>query len=83
MSRRAIIKVDNERSQNPGMVLRQFSKKVSGSGLLRIARSFRYHERNKSELAGKNSALKRLEKRTQIQTLLKLGKPLPERGRRR
>lgn len=81
--RRAIIKVDNEKAQNPGMVLRQFSKKVTGSGLLRVARSFRYHERNKSALANKNSALKRLERRGQIEKLLKLGKPLPQRGRRR
>jgi len=81
--RNAIIKVENEKGQNPGMVIRQFSKKVIGSGILRKARSNRYHTRSQSDLSKKNSALKRLSRKKDIELLIKLGKPLPVRGRRR
>ena len=81
--RNAIIKVENEKGQNPGMVIRQFSKKVIGSGILRKARSNRYRTRSQSDLSKKNSALKRLSRKKDIELLIKLGKPLPVRGRRR
>ena len=81
--RKAVVKVENEKSQGPSIVLRQFSKRVSSSGILRNARAGRYHTRTQSKLAKKQAALKRIEKRKLIQKLLKLGRPLPERGRRR
>ncbi len=84
LMRNAVIQVDNDKSQNPNMVLRQFSKKVIGSGLLRKARANRYYVRPKTELSKKTSALKRLEKKAHIEKLLKLGKAVPnKRGRRR
>lgn len=81
--RNAVIKVENDKGLNQSMVLRSFSKKVTGSGILRKARGNRYHTRSKSELSVKNSAIKRLGRRKEIELLIKLGKPLPERGRRR
>ena len=81
--RSAVIKVNNDKGLNQSMVLRSFSKKVTGSGILRKARSNRYHTRNQSELSQKNSAIKRLDRKKEIELLIKLGKPLPVRGRRR
>lgn len=72
--RKPVIEVHNDKSQGPSLVLRQFSKRVSGSGILRNARSSRYHSRSQSELAKKRSALKRMEKRKTMQKLIKLGK---------
>ncbi|HEY9583331.1 MAG TPA: hypothetical protein VJK09_03455 [Candidatus Paceibacterota bacterium] len=72
--RKAVIKVDNEKSQGPSVILRQFSKRVSGSGILRTARGSRYHERSQSDLSRKRSALKRIEKRHAMAKLIKQGK---------
>ncbi|MEK7535813.1 MAG: hypothetical protein AAB590_02255 [Patescibacteria group bacterium] len=77
--RKAVIKVDNEKNQGPSVVLRQFSKKVSGSGLLRAARAGRYHSRSQSELSKKRGALNRIAKRIKMQKLIKLGKLIPTR----
>ncbi|HEY4493754.1 MAG TPA: hypothetical protein VJB98_04020 [Candidatus Paceibacterota bacterium] len=80
--RKAVIQVTNEKSQGPSVVLRQFSKRVSGSGILRLARSGRYHVRSQSSLSRKRSALKRIEKRKVMQKLIKLGKaPVPKKRR--
>ncbi|HEY4515081.1 MAG TPA: hypothetical protein VJJ22_02890 [Candidatus Paceibacterota bacterium] len=81
--RKQVIKVENDKSQGPAVVMRYFSKKVSGSGILRSARSTRYHTRSQSELSKKRRAIKRIIKRKHIQNLLKLGKAVPTRGRRR
>jgi len=78
--RKAVIKVDNEKSQSTSVVLRQFSKKVTGSGILRAARSGRYHGRKQSSLSKKRSALKRILKRKEIMRLVKMGKVLPSRN---
>ena len=80
--RKPVIKVDNEKNQGSSVVLRQFSKRVSGSGILRSARSNRYHTRPQSELAKKRGALKRLEKRKEIHRLIKMGKIIPSRNTR-
>ena len=55
-------------------VMRRFSKRVSGAGLIKKTRSTRYNERPKSALKRKNEALKRLEKRAAYERLKKLGK---------
>ncbi len=82
--RKPVIKVENEKSQNPSSILRTFTKRVQSAGTLKYARTLRYHTRSQSDLSRKKSALKRLEKRIAIGKLIKLGKPLPERkGRRR
>ncbi len=81
---KAVIKVDNDRSQGGSTVMRQFSRKVSGSGILRLVRGKRYHARNSSVLSIKRNALKRIKKRTNLIKLIKLGKaPVKKpRGRR-
>ncbi len=82
--KKAVIKVENDKAGNPTQVLRQFSKKVIGSGLLRNASANRYYLRGKTDLSKKKSALNRLKKREEIELLLKLGKALPmKKGRRR
>jgi len=81
--REPVVKVENEKGQNPTSVLRTFTKRVQSAGTLKHSRSLRYHTRNQSSLSTKKGALKRLEKRQAINKLIKMGKPLPERGRRR
>jgi ribosomal protein S21 len=81
--RKPVIKVENDKSQGPTVVMRYFSKKVSGSGILRTARAGRYHTRSQSELSKKNGAIKRIGKRKERERLIKLGKAVPMKGKRR
>jgi len=61
-------------------VIKTDNEKSQGAS---VARGNRYHTRPQSELGKKRGALKRQEKRKLIQKLLKLGKPIPVRGKRR
>jgi len=66
-----VVKGANETNMS---VMRRFSKRVSGSGIVRSSRSRRYNGRPKSELKKRQEALKRLVKRTNYERLKKLGK---------
>lgn len=65
-------------------LLRRFTKRVQGAGVLPRVRSIRYKFRRQSPFKRKMSTLKLLEKRTERVRLEKLGKaPAPKvRGRR-
>ena len=63
-------------------VMRRFSKRVSGAGIVRASRSRRYNERPKSDLKQKNEAIKRIAKKSAYERLKKLGK-IKDAGYRR
>ena len=58
-------------------IVRRFTQRVRGSGLLRTARGLRYRTRDKSKFIKKKSALKMIERGIEIERLKKLGK-IPE-----
>lgn len=66
-----VVKGGNETSVS---VMRRFSKRVTGSGIVRSARNRRYNSRLKSDLKLKREALKRLTKKQNYERLKKLGK---------
>ncbi|MEK7614127.1 MAG: hypothetical protein AAB428_00460 [Patescibacteria group bacterium] len=55
-------------------LIRRFTKRIQESGVLNRARATRYNDRPKSKLAKKNSAIKSIAKRIEIERLKKLGK---------
>lgn len=76
-------KNDNENAIN---LIRRFSKRVQGTGLIQRTRKNRYHSRQKSKLVTRKGALKRLARREEVQELIKLGKMevrVPGKFRRR
>lgn len=77
------VEVTKGNNENSLSVLRRFTKRVQGSGVLPRLRSIRYSERVLSENVKKKKALKRLTRYNEIQSLIRLGKPLPERRKRR
>lgn len=77
------VEVTKGNNENSLSVLRRFTKRVQGSGVLPRLRSIRYSERTLSENVKKKKALKRLTRYNEIQSLIRLGKPLPERRKRR
>jgi len=77
------VEVTKGATENNLSVLRRFTKRVQGSGVLVKVRKNRYSERNRSENVKKKQALKRLAKRAYIEEALKMGKIIErKRGRR-
>lgn len=68
------IEVSKTNNESNSSLLRRFSKRVQGLGLVRKVRGERFHTRAKSALKKKNDALKKLKKRAEYQRLWKLGK---------
>jgi len=77
------IEVQRNQSENSLSLLRRFTKRVQGAGILPRLRSIRYSERQKSANVKKAKTLKKLGRKAEIEKLIRLGKPLPETRRRR
>ncbi len=75
-----VTKNNNESSAN---VIRRFTKRVQGAGIVPKVRSGRYFTRIKSRNVRRGSKLKKLVKRVEHEKLVKLGKVPEFRGRRR
>ena len=67
-------KKPNQNSQN---LIRRFTRRVQGTGLVRRVRSVRYAERNKSPYVVKKKKIGQLQKQVRVQQLIKLGKIRP------
>lgn len=74
MIKKSVIEVVKGATETNMSVMRRFSKRVSGAGLIKKTRNARYNERPKSALKRKNEALKRMVKRAAYERLKKLGK---------
>lgn len=78
-----VSKNDNESAIN---LIRRFSRRVQGTGLLQQMRGRRYHSRSTSQAVKRKHTLKVIKRRAEVVELIKLGKMLerpPRRGRRR
>lgn len=71
-------------SENALSLLRKFTKRVQGSGVLPRVRSLRYSERKLSYYKTKMKTLKGINRRAALAELVKLGKApeVPERRKR-
>ncbi|MEK7613751.1 MAG: hypothetical protein AAB439_02670 [Patescibacteria group bacterium] len=71
-------------SESTPSLIRRFSKRVQGSGVVRRAKSIRYHTRTLSKTKKRASALRRIERVEEREEKEKLGLIVPQvRGRRR
>ena len=75
-----MINVEVERNQNENnlSLIKRFTRRVQGSGILPRVRGARYSERKRSEYVKKKQTLKVLEHRKKTAELVKLGK-IPEK----
>ena len=69
-----IIEVKKNPNENNSSILRRFSRRMQESGIIRRVKSARYNLRKESKLKIKKSALKRMDRRKEIEKLKKLGK---------
>ncbi len=76
------VQVEKNTNESSANVIRRFTKRMQGSGVIPRMRGERYHERVKSSNVRKVSRLKKLAKKEVYEKMLKLGK-IQERTRRR
>lgn len=78
------VEVQKAGSESNLALLRRFSKRVQGAGIINRVRGLRYKERNQSPFKRKQATLKRLIRFAERERLEKLGKaPVArKRGRR-
>lgn len=75
------VEITRNGTENALGVLRRFTKKVQGAGILPRVRSLRYNERKLSPYKIKMKTLKSLKKKSEIQNLIKMGKVLEKPSR--
>lgn len=77
--------VQKNENETPINLIRRFSKRVQGTGLIRELRQRRYFERQKSREVRRKHTLKVLRRREKVAELIKLGKMVERttRGPRR
>ncbi|HBB49515.1 TPA: hypothetical protein DEQ22_00050 [Candidatus Nomurabacteria bacterium] len=71
---KTVIEVKKNSNENNSSVLRRFSRRIQESGIIRKIKGARYNARKESKLKIKKSALRRIERRKEIEKLRKLGK---------
>ncbi|OHA47185.1 MAG: hypothetical protein A2541_01475 [Candidatus Taylorbacteria bacterium RIFOXYD2_FULL_36_9] len=68
------VEVTKNANENNVNLIRRFTKKVQGSGILPKVRSKRYSQRDLSFYKVKKNTLKNLNKKAEIMELIKMGK---------
>lgn len=68
------VEVTKTANENNTGIIRRFTKKVQGSGVLPKVRSLRYAERELSFYKNKKNTLKNLKRKAEILNLIKMGK---------
>lgn len=77
------VEVEKNNNESSANVIRRFTKRVQGAGIVPKVRSGRYYTRIKSKNVQRVSKLKKLVKREVYEKLVKLGKVQETRTRRR
>lgn len=68
------VEITKNGNDNNLSLIRKFTKRVQGSGILARLRTKRYSSRKQSEYVKKKKTLKKLGERTRIRELIKMGK---------
>lgn len=72
------VEVAKSGTENNLSLIRKFTKRVQGSGVLPRLRGRRYSSRNLSEYVKKKKALKRLRRQAEVAEAIKMGKMAPK-----
>ena len=69
-----VIVVKKNPNENNSSILRRFSRRIQESGIIRKVKGSRYNVREEPKLKVKKSALRRIDRRREIERLRKQGK---------
>jgi ribosomal protein S21 len=76
------VQVEKNQNESSANVIRRFTKRMQGSGVIPRVRKLRYHTRIKSENVRKRGKLKKIVKMVAYEKELKLGKVQEKVARR-
>ena len=68
------VEVEKKQNESTANLMRRFSKRVQGSGIIQRVRKNRYFKRAKSDNVKRMSKLRKLDKTAEYEKLIKLGK---------
>jgi ribosomal protein S21 len=68
------VEIERNPNENSVSVIKRFTRRVQGSGVLNRVRKIRFTERKRSTFVTKKQALKRLARQEEIAELVKMGK---------
>ncbi len=68
------VEVEKTHTESTANLVRRFTKRMQGAGIVQKVRATRYFKREKSENVHRHSKLLRLKRQKTYETLLKLGK---------
>ncbi len=77
------VEVTRNNNESSANVIRRFTKRMQGAGIVPKVRGGRYFTRLKSRNVNRTARLKKIEKREEYEKQVKLGKIQEFRGRRR
>ena len=77
------VEVEKNNNESSANVIRRFTKRVQGAGIVPKVRKGRYYDRGKSKNIQRTTKLKKLKKSVAYEKLIKLGIVQEFRGRRR
>ena len=72
------VELTKNNNENNLSLIRRFSRKIKSSGIIPRMRSVRYNTRPESKFFKKKKALKTINKKAEIEEMIKLGK-IPEK----
>ena len=77
-----VVEVKKNANESNMNLVRRFSRKVQEAGIIQKVKGHRYSGRKQSRLAIKESALKKIARKKEVERLFKLGKEIKS-GRKR
>ncbi|MEZ4195309.1 MAG: hypothetical protein R3B53_02860 [Candidatus Paceibacterota bacterium] len=77
------VQVEKNTNESSANVIRRFTKRVQGAGIIQKVRGSRYYSRTKSGNVKRAAKLKKLVKKVTYEKLLKLGKIKEQKSFRR
>lgn len=76
------IEVEKTGTETNANLLRRFSKRVQGAGIIQKVKGMRYKDRNQSKYKIKVKTLDSIKRRKEVEKLIKLGKMSPRNERK-
>lgn len=75
------VQVEKNQNESSANVIRRFTKRMQNSGIVQRMKGERYYTRDKSRNVQRSNRLKKLQKQTEYEKLVKLGKVQDRRRR--
>lgn len=76
------VEATKNQNENNASLIRRFTKRIRGSGVINRVKGLRYFAREDSAYTKKQDRLKKIARKKEVERLIKLGKMAPREARR-